>query len=226
VDEATWLVCTNPMPMVAFLNASASNRKLRLFCCACCRRIWEMIDHPELRSTVEVGERYADGLVSDDNLDRTYDTAGRLANGYLDPERRDVFQLSAQAWAAGLACRAAAPDISRTLVGGLYNIYDCGLWAVREKWGSRRRDEESAAQTVLLRDVAGNPFRPFPARTFPPHVLGLAQDCYAAFPEVSDHFLILADALAELGEDRAAAHCREVVHVKGCHVLDWILGKK
>jgi hypothetical protein len=54
----------------------------------------------------------------------------------------------------------------------------------------------------------------------------LAQACSDAFPHVSDQFLILADALEDLGEGQAAAHCREKVHVKGCHVLDWILQKQ
>jgi hypothetical protein len=43
---------------------------------------------------------------------------------------------------------------------------------------------------------------------------------------VSDQFLILADALEELGEDEAAEHAREPVHVRGCHLLDWVLGKE
>src|SRR5207248_6747269 len=72
----------------------------------------------------------------------------------------------------------------------------------------------------------GNPFRPHSARPFPPHVVGgLAKSCYAAFPEVSGEFLILADALDDLGEHVTAAHCRESLHVKG-HGLEWIRFKK
>src|SRR5262249_11316991 len=84
---------------------------------------------------------------------------------------------------------------------------------------------ERARQGELLRDILGNPFRPLRPRLIPPHVLGLAQVCYAAFPTVGGDFLVLADALDDLGEGRAAAHCREALHVKGCHVLDWIMGK-
>jgi hypothetical protein len=74
-------------------------------------------------------------------------------------------------------------------------------------------------------DILGNPFRPLGARSFPAHIVGLAEAIYAAFPTVSDQYLILADALDDLGEDRAAVHCREAVHVKGCHVVDWVLGR-
>jgi len=72
----------------------------------------------------------------------------------------------------------------------------------------------------------GNPFRPFPSRLFPTHGKSLARSCYDAFPTVSPDYLVLADALADLGEDQAAAHCREPLHGKGCHVLDWILGRE
>jgi hypothetical protein len=78
----------------------------------------------------------------------------------------------------------------------------------------------------LARDIFGNPFRPLRQRAFPAHVVALARECYDAFPAVSDRFLILGDALADLGEEQAAEHCRQGEHAKGCHVLDWILGRK
>jgi hypothetical protein len=40
-----------------------------------------------------------------------------------------------------------------------------------------------------------------------------------------DLFGPLADALTDLGEDAAAQHCLQGGHVKGCHVLDWVLGR-
>src|SRR5262249_55097999 len=88
------------------------------------------------------------------------------------------------------------------------------------------QQRERLEQCKLLRDISGNPFRPLSGRTFPPHVVGLAEACYAALPDVTDQFMILADALDDLGENWAAAHCRESLHVKGCHALDWILKKE
>src|SRR5262249_4878578 len=82
------------------------------------------------------------------------------------------------------------------------------------------RDAQSTWQAAIFRDLFGIPFRPLPPRPFPSHVIGLAEACYAAFPEVSDQFLILADALAELVEETAATHCRKPLHAKGCHVVD------
>jgi hypothetical protein len=98
-------------------------------------------------------------------------------------------------------------------------------WSDSPQFGTAAKEAELQQQIPILRDIFGNVFRPPQPRTFPKHVLGLARSCYAAFPEVRDEFLILADALEEAGETTAAAHCREKVHVKGCHVIDLILGK-
>ena len=37
MTEAEWLVCTDPTLMLDVLGGKASERKLRLFVCACCR---------------------------------------------------------------------------------------------------------------------------------------------------------------------------------------------
>jgi hypothetical protein len=86
--------------------------------------------------------------------------------------------------------------------------------------------KERAAQAAVLRDVAGNPFRTLPARWFPAHVVGLARACYDIFPGIGAEYLVLADALDDMGEADAAGHCREATHVRGCAVLDWILGRR
>ena len=62
------------------------------------------------------------------------------------------------------------------------------------------RVPEEAVQAELLRDILGNPFRPLPRRTFPAHIVGLAQTCHEAFPAIRPEFSILADALADLND--------------------------
>ncbi len=77
----------------------------------------------------------------------------------------------------------------------------------------------------MLRCIFGNPGRPLPPCSFPAHVTGLARSIDATFPAVSEDDAVLADALEELGEADAAAHCRTELHAKGCHVLDWFTGR-
>src|SRR5262245_6634951 len=43
MTEAEWLACTDPEQMLRFVYGRVSNRKLRLFACACSRRIWHYL---------------------------------------------------------------------------------------------------------------------------------------------------------------------------------------
>jgi hypothetical protein len=65
VDESTWLSSTAPLEMLAYLKGKVSDRKLRLFACACRRQVpllpwdgrsqgWQHVeDHPEEPVPVE-----------------------------------------------------------------------------------------------------------------------------------------------------------------------------
>jgi hypothetical protein len=94
-------------------------------------------------------------------------------------------------------------------------------WRVQAEW---------AAQLILLRDIFGNPFHPV---TFSPSwrtdtAVSLARTMYesrdfSAMP-------ILADALQDAGCDNPDIldHCRDtaLTHVRGCWVVDLVLGKE
>ena len=80
----------------------------------------------------------------------------------------------------------------------------------------------------MLRDIFGNPFRPVSINStcLTSTVRGLAEGIYAE--RAFDRMPILADALEDAGCDNAdiLAHCRgDGPHVRGCWVVDLVLGK-
>jgi hypothetical protein len=86
----------------------------------------------------------------------------------------------------------------------------------------------SLHQPSLLRDIFGNPFRPVAPepswRTST--VVALAEGIYT--DRAFDRLPILADALQDAGCDNADVldHCRgSGPHVRGCWVVDLVLGK-
>src|SRR5215470_16408408 len=79
MTETEWLACTDPLPMLYFLRGRASDRKLRLFACACCRRFWNLFTDKRAWKAIEFAERYADGLATTKQL---HDSAwGRADEG-------------------------------------------------------------------------------------------------------------------------------------------------
>src|SRR4051812_957202 len=64
MTESEWLVNDNPTPMWWFIEGTASERKLRLIACACCRRIWHLLTNERSHQFIEAAEKLADGLIS------------------------------------------------------------------------------------------------------------------------------------------------------------------
>jgi hypothetical protein len=55
VTEQEWLSCADPALMLASLQGRVSDRKLRLFGCACCRRIWAQLPRDANRALIAAG---------------------------------------------------------------------------------------------------------------------------------------------------------------------------
>jgi hypothetical protein len=73
MTEAEWLACTDPDVLLKWLQRSKrhqiSNRKLRLFSCACCRRMWHLLSEGS-REAVETAEGFADGVVNEQKVEK------------------------------------------------------------------------------------------------------------------------------------------------------------
>jgi cell wall assembly regulator SMI1/predicted DNA-binding WGR domain protein len=102
------------------------------------------------------------------------------------------------------------------------------LLLVRHYSDEDEQRRERAAQAALIRDVFGDPFPPpsFDSACRTPDVISLAESIYEN--KAFDRMPILGDALEEAGCDDPAilSHCRGAgPHVRGCWVLDSVLGK-
>jgi hypothetical protein len=234
MGEAEWLNCTHPEPMLGQLPGDEGERRARLFACACTRLVWHLLG-AECRRAVESVERLADEGARKrwrhplPDLTATLPPLGRLPEG---PTYGPRDWRAAAGHSAARAVREAV-GTPRPSLGQVLGRVEEAL--AQELWTDRNRMPEEATLAVratragfatLLRCVFGNPYRSLPARTPPTHVVGLARSCSENLPAVSPDFLILADALDDLGEAEAAGHCRLPAHAKGCHVLDWVLGKE
>ena len=87
---------------------------------------------------------------------------------------------------------------------------------------------ETRRQAVLLRDIVGDPFRPVVVDPtwLTSTVVAIAEGVYAN--RAFDRLPILADSLEEAGCEHAdvLVHCRSAgPHVRGCWVVDSVLGK-
>jgi hypothetical protein len=246
MTEQEWLKCARPGELLAFAHPRISDRKLRLFACACCRQVWNQFVPPVVVGAVAVAEAFADGEIRADALARVREIVGESARGVGRPGSPsetsyflDVLGACLSASCQSVNAAELAQDASHVAAraAGDGPLRE-GLRVIRAQDRPPEFFEELAAQSELARDIFGNPFREvaFDPAWRTSDVLALASAMYAkrdfgAMP-------ILADALQEAGCDDDAnplpprggnllTHCREPCeHVRGCWVVDLVLGKE
>lgn len=208
--EAEWLEGADPQKMVHFLNGRVSDRKLRLFACAWCRCVWDLLtDEKPFRDAVEVAERFADDLASKKDLA----TAKKVSGAAL--ERNGLAGVSGPAYCA-LGCAWSTTRMP-VMSAALYPTWVFTSEAERQR------------QALILRELVGNPFRPVPVDPswLTPAVVTLAQTIYNE--RAFDRLPLLADALEGAGCTNAGvlAHCRgRGLHLRGCWAVDLLLGRE
>jgi hypothetical protein len=243
MTEAEWLVSNEPTPMLAFLRGKDGDRKVRLFVAACCRGLGHLMADGRTRLAVETAERHADGCCTLEDL-----TAGRAeADSAYREARRAGERLRAKTkplrWAKPRDVNS--PEWSRAWA----EVHRADVFArqaylavrvleddVDAYYGHLQGPQEEVAEQIrrmsdLLRDLLGNPFRPVSLDSAwlawnGGTVQRMAQTIYDEY-RFGD-LPILADALEDAGCTDAdiLSHCRSGgEHVRGCWVIDLLLGK-
>ncbi len=226
MNEQEWLTATDPILMLDFLCGRISDRKLWLFTAGCFRRLYSGPGrtHDTARKniakrTMELIERFVEGEVTEAE-----------AQYYLGPLESPAFARY-HAWVSASNIAQEVADWA-TLRKRFANRTRERRQAAREAFHSAAFSAESGAQAKLLRCIAGNPFH---SMAFDPtwftwngsRVLKLAHAIYEGHS--FDRLPLLADALEEAGcsDNAILFHAREHgEHVRGCWLLDRILGWK
>lgn len=239
MTEAEWLACDDPEPMLRWLGGEllASQRKLRLFACGCCRLIWDQIEDDRCKGGVRAAERYADGE----------ETWGHLAA------------------LVGWADRVVAPPQWGTPAAVVQSVAHLVMWVGLDRPTAAgcaevvrdlaRGVAGRRAQAAMAREVFGNPLRKVrrvsaatqakvaalpPGRR--PRDLLLVRDWLqwqdGTVPRLAqgiyegrrfEDMPVLHDALLDAGCDNPDIldHGKAPgIHVRGCWVLDLLLGKE
>jgi hypothetical protein len=198
------------------LRFRSSVRKERLFAVACSRS--ELVQDERLDKAIGVVERCADGLATEDEVQKAWEAATGMPSGSQRDFALAVLGLGERSYLGTVLWYAERLEMAHLPGDPLRNV---NLPAHRKIW---------RIQANLLRDIFGNPFRPVAVdpswRTS--NVVSLAEAIYT--DRAFDGLPVLADALQDDGcdNDLLLAHCRDPnqVHARGCWALDAILAKE
>jgi hypothetical protein len=206
MTEQEWLECTEPQKMVEFLRGKASERKLRLLACACFRAMCHLLPYQDLVDVITVEELYADGAIGKDDASEARIKASTAM--YQVPYKKPNSKTA----------RITAENI-------VYLASDHWQLAVYQA-------AALAGNSCVIYEIFGNPFRSVSVDMswlawHSGTVSKIAQAIYD--DRALDGMPILADALEDAGCTNADIlnHCRQSrEHVRGCWVVDLILGKQ
>ena len=251
MTEQEWLTCADPTPMLVFLRwtsvptlrSRTSDRKMLLFACACCSEIEESVTDERSKEALSTAWRFADGNATIRELNGARTAAWRavhdLQRSTRQADRSRKSAACAAAYAAAYpatryAIDAAANAAHATASAAVDAAYRDAINAVAgaseelSRYVKALADSAKQSQVALLRDIIGNPFQHVtidPAWLTPNLVL-LAQNIYT--DQAFSNLPAFGDALSVAGCDSEGilSHCySEGPHVRGCWVLDSILGK-
>lgn len=254
MTETEWRECISPDELLAHLGERADRRKRCLLACACVRRIGSLLTDEQLRQAVEWFERGADKPRAAKKVQQARRVVRALRKQLEAEERRQGSWPARAARAAAQAVEVLlakdGPILERPRDNrDLPDVVTCTRTARTAARAAEAWREEHAGRDVpltsmrlrplaaldaadLVREIFGNPFRP---ATVDPSWLAwndgavprIARAIYDArhFHELP----MLADLLEGAGcvDPDMLEHCRAPMeHVRGCWVVDAVLGMK
>jgi hypothetical protein len=203
--------------ILKFNRSTSGNRRLRLFAVACCRYFTHLLPHPALNQAVEIAEEFAEGLRTRRDLQTSFHEVEPMRDVRFFTNLRIEERCAIDMAVSTTHFQAYESAFSMT----------CSPHPLADVQPAR-----DAEKTIcdLFRDIFGNPFRPvaFDAAWRTSTALGIATLMYDS--REFNAMPILADALQDAGceDDAILSHCRDEngIHVRGCWVVDLVLGKQ
>jgi hypothetical protein len=218
-----WQDCADPHQMLEIVKNRASDRKLRLFGVACCRRGNLLcVD----RSLLDMIESYADGLLGAEDLWRAYNLMGDIEPRNLAiPRTFDAWQARRlSAWAASRSKGCQAPALTE--------LDDLDM---NPDPPSPLDPEVLADHCRFLRDLFTHLVRKIELKPswLTVDVCSIARGAYdhprkeGILDEV--RLGVLGDALEDAGcnDPEILGHCRQAdAHIRGCWLVDLVLARE
>lgn len=226
MTEGEWMVCTDPSAMLDAIGATKSPRKFRLLVCEVVSATMLSNPSPLHQYVSTTGANVDCDRMSRTVAENVIANLARFANGEISSKRMQRLTKCFPTHSGPFTSEAA--DVIRAIISSILD---------RRRHGDGLRTWLRAQPTPiplprvadLFREVFGNPFRPvvLDPRWRTSDVLGLVLAIYE--DRVFDRLPILADALMDAGcdNDDILDHCRsDGPHVRGCWVVDLVLGKE
>lgn len=206
--------------LLDFIMQHESDRKKLLALCACCRRTLDHVTMECNRQALEASERYADGDISLQELEERWRQA-RYEPAVFEEWDRAVAGPAIREghWPAHMAPKGKRDEAARRAYHAACSTGERSRWL--------------QDQIASMRDVFGLlDTGYYQAASFRPSwrtdaAVALARQMYEA--RDFSAMPVLADALEEAGcdSDAVLSHCRgPEPHVRGCWVVDLVLGKE
>ncbi len=230
MENDEWLACSQPVYMAAAVPFSP--RKHRLFAVACCRQVAYLLHDETLQAAIEIAERFADQACTEAEraecerrVQRVFQELKELDPGTNSIVMRGDF-VYPETYAAEMMTHCLSPDAKSAATYVPFSA--ASAFAGTPDEDDFQFEAAFATQADLVRCIFENPTQPinFDSRWRTSVALSLAREMY----EERDfrRLPLLADALIAAGcnDERVVSHCKFAgLHVRGCWVLDLVLGK-